>query len=292
MVNINTIHAQGWQTHFSNDEQSLAMNSLEHGDVVLLPELAFPLNNSENFILQDTILSPKRKNVSYNSKTKQLGGIAEAYADNEDLMHFMVRYAEYSYQLIRALLPQYAKSLEIGRTSYRPAEVEGRKSSPRKDDTRLHVDAFPSSPVAGKRILRVFCNINPQGKNRVWHLGESFSQVAERFMPAIPKHKAFKANLLKLLHITKGKRTAYDHYMLHLHDKMKCDESYQQNVAKQRVEFKPGSTWMVYTDLVSHAALSGSHLLEQTFYIPVDAMHDESLTPLRQLESMCHQALL
>ena len=33
----------------------------------------------------------------------------------------------------------------------------------RKDDTRLHVDSFPATPSGGRRILRVFSNVNPDG---------------------------------------------------------------------------------------------------------------------------------
>ncbi|MBB72510.1 MAG: 3-deoxy-D-manno-oct-2-ulosonic acid (Kdo) hydroxylase [Legionellales bacterium] len=292
MTAIDTIRTQDWQAIFSDDEKSLAIGGLESGNVVLLPELAFSLADNEEFILRDPILSPKRKNISYNSLTQQLGGVADDYCNNDTLKAFMARYAKAAQQLVCALLPRYCDSLEIGRTSYRPAEIAGRASSPRKDDTRLHVDAFPSSPVAGKRILRVFCNINPWHQPRVWHLGESFRQVADRFMPLISRPMSLQTGLMKLLHITKGKRTPYDHYMLHIHDKMKCDETYQENVGKQRAEFLPGSTWMVYTDLVSHAALSGSHLLEQTFYVPVSAMQNEALTPLRQLEAMCHRPLV
>jgi len=72
--------------------------------------------------------------------------------------------------------------------------------------------------------------------------------------------------------------------MLHLHDRMKLDKTYQQTLAKQRVDFPPQSTWLVFTDQVSHAALSGQYLLEQTFYLPVEAMDNPTLSPLRQWE--------
>ena len=57
----------------------------------------------------------------------------------------------------------------------------------RKDDSRLHVDAFPSRPNHGERILRVFCNVNPN-EDRVWRVGESFEAVARRFLPRIRRH--------------------------------------------------------------------------------------------------------
>ena len=55
------------------------------------------------------------------------------------------------------------RTLQKKRTSFRPGAIETRALSPRKDDKRLHVDAFPSSPVQGRRIFRVFTNAHPAG---------------------------------------------------------------------------------------------------------------------------------
>ena len=46
------------------------------------------------------------------------------------------------------------------------------------------------------------------------------------------------------------------------------------------------------TDKVSHAALSGQFLLEQTFYLPVQAMKDPNLSPLHMLERKVKKALV
>ena len=62
-------------------------------------------------------------------------------------------------------------------------QVSTRKQSVRADDRRLHVDAFPSRPNYGERILRVFTNVNPDGEPRVWRVGEPFEDVAPRFLP-------------------------------------------------------------------------------------------------------------
>ena len=45
-----------------------------------------------------------------------------------------------------------------------------------------------------------------------------------------------------------------------------------------------GTTWVAFTDQVSHAAMAGQYQLEQTFLLPVDAMMDENRSPLRVLE--------
>jgi hypothetical protein len=97
--------------------------------------------------------------------------------------------------------------------------------------------------------------------------------------------------LMQLLGITKGLRTPYDHYMLHMHDNMKGDLAYQHGARQTELRFPPGSTWIVFTDQVSHAAMSGQHMLEQTFYLPVEAMQDPRLSPLRILERKLQKEL-
>lgn len=260
------------------------IQQLENGQVIYLPQMPFTLDENEAEFLTPNVISEKAKNISFNIQTGKLGGADLPHQQLERLGAFMRRFSEYAQELIHHLFPSYHSYLKIGRTSYRPVEVKGRPSSYRKDDTRLHVDAFPSMPVQGQRILRVFSNVNPFEKPRIWNLGESFEQVADRFLPQIPKPSNINATLLKTFKITKSLRTPYDHYMLHIHDAMKADENYQGNVNKVNMQFPPNTTWCVFTDKASHAALNGQYLLEQTFYLPIAAMDDESKTPLRILE--------
>ena len=44
---------------------------------------------------------------------------------------------------------------------------------------------FPSRPNHGERILRVFCNVNPRGDDRVWRVGETFESMARRLLPRV-----------------------------------------------------------------------------------------------------------
>lgn len=198
----------------------------------------------------------------------------------------MHRYAEYAQEMIEKLFPHYQNQLKMGRTSYRPAEIENRQTSVLKDDTRLHVDSFSSSPVHGERILRVFANINPYKKPRVWHVGESFEAVLNQFKSTLTPYSAIKSHLMNIVGLTKSKRSAYDHYMLQLHDHMKLNQKYQNEVDKITIHFPSDSTWIVFTDQVSHAALSGQFLLEQTFYLSVDAMKHQETSPLSRLQEI------
>lgn len=260
-----------------------AIASLELGKIVYFPNQSFrPLTHEQSF-LSESILHKKYKNISYDPIRQHVAGVASPILSPQ-LQPFLKRFFDYSNNLINTLFPEYQAHIRLGRTSYRPAEIKGRATSKRKDDTRLHVDSFSATPVNGLRILRVFCNINPYDEPRVWHIGEPFANVLKTFAKNIPKFNATQAILLKWIKATKTLRTPYDHYMLHLHDTMKLDDQYQQHLTKQRFDFPAHSTWIVFTDNVSHAALSGQFLLEQTFYLPVEAMIDPSLSPLRQWE--------
>ena len=95
----------------------------------------------------------------------------------------MQRFSDGADRLLRELFPGYAPALERARTSFRPVEIEGRDYSPRHDDKLLHVDAFPSRPLAGRRILRVFSNVADDGSVRKWRVGEPFADFAPRFLP-------------------------------------------------------------------------------------------------------------
>lgn len=291
-IMLHTLLNQKWDGHFAESVQQQAMHSLENGRILFLPDLNFSLNPNERAFLNPDYADPKAKNVSYSVENKKLWGVQNLTdAEHIALKTMMSRFAKSAIDLMNNLFPRYSAQLIIGRTSFRPVQVSNRKTSYRKDDKRLHVDAFPSAPNQGKRILRVFCNVNPNGEDRIWRVGEPFETVAERFLPQIKKPFPGSARLLRTLKITKSYRTPYDHYMLHMHDAMKADEEYQKTAMQQEMRFHPGSTWIVQTDHVSHAAMAGQHLLEQTFYLPISSMQNQELSPLRILEKMLQQKL-
>ncbi len=291
METLTIVHSRGWDGTYPPEEAARAVGALEDGSVIVLPDLAFPMSDEERRLLDPRILA-KAKNVSYNPASGRLGGTSCTGAEAEVLRLLIARYSESARSLVNGLFPAYRASIRLQRTSLRPAEIAGRASSWRKDDTRLHVDAFPSNPVRGDRIIRVFCNVNPSNRPRVWRLGEPFERVAERFAPGIPRPLPGSAAVLHLLRITKRRRSEYDHIMVGLHDAMKADDAYQSSTGTEPIEFNPGTTWITFSDSVSHAALSGQHQFEQTFSLPVSGMADEGKSPLRILERMKGRVLV
>jgi hypothetical protein len=288
LTEIVSLPIEHWDQACSSQQQDTAVQALEGGSVVLLPQLAFPLGDTERRFL-DPRLADAGKNISLNPATGALQGSRDSL---EPLRGMVERYAKCSATLLRQLLPSYLPTIQTGRTSFRPVEVEGRTTSWRQDDTRLHVDSFPSSPTQGRRILRLFTNVHPEGRPRTWRLGESFEGVARRYLPSLHRPMWGTSAVLQALGITKSRRSAYDHFMLQLHDQMKADAAYQANAPQHTQQFMPGSSWLVYTDQVSHAAMAGQHLFEQTFYLPIEGMRDAATSPLRVLERLLKRELV
>jgi len=267
------------------------MAALEGGDVLFLPAPAFDVAPPELRLFSPGVAAAA-KNVSFDGRTGRLGGTSLEGADRDCLRDLIARFSAAASVLVGRLLPAYRDRLEVGRTSFRPVEIAGRASSWRKDDTRLHIDSFPATPVHGKRILRLFSNVNPHGRARTWRLGEDFESVARRFAPLIRLPLPGSGSLLRLLHVTKSRRSPFDGLMLQIHDRMKADDAYQAGAPQARIDFPPGSTWVAFTDQVSHAAMAGQYQLEQTFLVPVAAMLDGERSPLRILERLMARPLV
>jgi len=79
--------------------------------------------------------------------------------------------------------------------------------------------------------------------------------------------------------------------MLRFHHFLKSQEEFQRTCPRSQWEFPPHSTWMVFTDVVSHAVLSGQHALEQTFVVAKDSLVLLDKAPVRILERLAGCAL-
>jgi hypothetical protein len=279
-----------WRGPFDAALRAQAVDALESGRVLLLA-LPFRVAADETALLSPSVMGSERKNISLDPASGHIGNTSLSGADAERLRAMMQRFGDGAERMLRDLLPGYASALERARTSFRPAEIAGRSYSPRHDDRLLHVDAFPSRPMRGHRILRLFCNIAADGAPRAWRVGEPFPDFARQFLPRARSGLPGSAWLLERLGVTKGRRSEYDRLMLRLHDTGKLDATYQSDAPKADVAFAAGTTWLCFTDQVLHAALAGHCALEQTFHLPVAAMTHPERSPLRVLESLAGRTL-
>ena len=289
MTEIVTLDIAGWRPVLPPGAQEAAVHAIERGGVLVLPHVNFTLSERERRFLSPVWSDGRAKNISLDGAS--LKGAAGIPEDLADLAAMVARFAENAATLTATLFPRYAAFVKRARTSFRPQPAVGRNVSWRKDDSRLHIDAFPSRPNHGERILRVFSNVHPS-EPRVWRVGEPFETMAKTLLPRIRGPLPGSAALLAALHVTKGRRSRYDHLMLNLHDRAKEDLAYQRDCGQRVVRFAPGATWICFSDQVMHAAVSGQYMLEQTIHLPVAALYEPQQAPIAILERLTGRSLI
>jgi hypothetical protein len=251
----------------------------------------FAPQKEELALFREDIRDPKSRNISLDAGGN-LKGAAGDDADKTMLAGMIGRFRAEAEGLLGNLVPRYGEHLRRGATSFRPSVVQTRVQSWRADDRRLHVDAFPSRPNRGERLLRVFTNVNLEGQPRVWRVGEPFEDVARRFLPRLKPYAAWQAKLINALGITKSLRSEYDHLMLQLHDAMKSDLDYQKNAPQETVGFPPGCAWVCFSDQTSHSVMAGQYMLEYTAQLSPQHQYDKEASPLAILTRLRGHALV
>lgn len=275
---------------------------LEQGQILFFSDIPFDLLDEEiKFLLSRRPGNSRiHKNVSYRPGRDALRGFSsDRTEDITRLRRIMRNYSVQVTRFLSRLLSPYAGHWSLDFASYRPLEEEGRDLPLHKRNDLLHVDAFPSRPTRGGRILRVFTNINPD-RPRIWMTTAGFDALARRFASdagleriverassPVSSLRRGATHLMRALGLPVADRSAYDQFMLRFHDYLKENTDFQNGCQKIRLEFPPRATWIVFTDAVPHAALSGQFALEHTYIVPTNALLSPDKAPINVLESLC-----
>jgi hypothetical protein len=285
---LETLPLNSWKGPHDAALKARAVAGLERGAVLFFPNLAFALSEDEKQFLDASVSDGRSKNISLDHNTGKMQASSLTGEKAQSLAAMIERFGNQAATLVRELLPY--DQVERARTSFRPVQVEGRHYSKISDDRLLHIDAFPSRPMQGRRILRFFANVAPDTSRR-WHVGQPFEDFAHAFLPRLRPHFPGKSWLFDRLGVTRGRRSRYDELMLSLHDAAKLDAVFQRDSPHQTVEFPPGCCWLVFTDQVLHAALGGEFALEQTFHLDVSEMAEPDRAPIKVLERLSGRSL-
>lgn len=277
---------------------------LEEGRVLLFESLPFEFpEEDQSFLLsQRQNGSHLHKNISYRPQQDVLRGFTSENDAVVRRMHgVMRRYSSEVIQFLSRLLTSYAFQWSLDYASFRAEPEQDRKLPLHKRNDLLHVDAFPSRPTQGGRILRCFTNINPT-EPRVWQTTDPFSNLAcqyarEAGLDAIAaRNGAGLETVLKsfgrVLGFKAPTSSAYDKFMLRFHDYLKENSNFQLQCRKIRLEFPPGSTWISFTDALPHAVVYGQYAIEQTLIVPLAALLHPEQSPLRVLENLAGHPLI
>lgn len=283
-----------------------ALEILENGGLVVLLGSGFELTPSERDLIVNTrhmvtgiddadirdgrptiIYEPWRGKIKKRNYAHARGRFSRtdiAPGVRQPLEAMMARFGTWATGLIAELFPTYPPALTQDRITYRPHERSALQP--------LHIDSSYGYPTEGRGMFRLFCNIDPSGRPRVWQIGEPFEAFARRFIAGVQlRENRWWESLLDRLKVRRGRRSLYDETIAELRRLGKRDKAYQQAAPREIVQFPSGSSWLAITDLVPHGAVSGRHSLDQTFFLPASGMSNPHRSSLYILERLTGRQL-
>ncbi len=284
------------------DEMS---DRLEEGNIVYFPRCPLPLPSSADldFLRTELPHQLKLKNISYHPEAGKLRGMEGGPEVVARAERILVEHSDRLQSFLLKFMPQLFRDCVVGTSSFRPIEEKGRNLKPHASNELVHIDAGAYGATNGDRIFRFFVNVNP-GRDRVWATKGRFPDLYAKYGQAagisglqarqlekgVGDH--LRTALLKGLAAT-GLSVAkvldsspYDRVMRRFHNFMKDTPSFQQSTeGHHEIRFPPYSAWMVLTDMVSHASLSGQFALVNTNLIPLENCRKPELAPINILRN-------
>lgn len=289
----------------NGDNKFKYCQALEQGDILFFPSMPFSFAQSDiDFLLtQRQGGSATRKNIAYKPQIDRITNHNGANAEERTRLKEVLRnYSKQATEFLSVLLAPYEKGWKHDYASFRPFQEKGRKLRLRARNDLLHIDAFPTRPLHGTRILRFFTNINPT-ESRHWITSSGFAELAQEYAAkiAVPPSESYRLagrlerklkQWLKKLGVKIALRSPYDTFMLNMHNFLKENSEFQEKCSKDHWDFPPGSCWAAFTDQLSHAALAGQYALEQTFLVPQKVLLCPEKSPISVLERLSGRNLV
>lgn len=274
---------------------------IERGEVVEYASCPFPLPQGDDmtFLLSQR-LGSAHKNISYDPGCDRVSGYRhESRAQAERLHALMADFSRVATSWLKETLPGYVDSWRQDQVTFRPEEEATRKLRQTARNDLLHVDAFPSRPTNGYRILRLFVNVNPS-EPRVWITSDNFARLLERYGDTVGLPKSsrptwssrLRSEVVRLFRPNRRPRSTYDEFMIRFHNFLKGNDEFQERCYKRFWNFQPGATWMCMTDACSHAVLRGRYALEHSFFVAPEALALPEESPPALLARACGTPVL
>jgi len=276
-------------------------DSLEAGRIPYFPDSPVPLPSADDlaFLREELPGHLKGKNVSYHPEADNVRGLDTGTALYKKAYDVLTTHSRNVTEFYTDAMPELFKGATIATSSFRPIQEKGRNLSAHASNELIHFDAKAYGAVNGNRILRFFVNLNPE-EDRVWATRGNF--------PDLFKIYADEAGLLKRIRKTGLERTAmndvrtallngisklgmpkakmldnspYDQTMRDFHNFMKDTPAFQSSQeGREELSFPSYSAWTVFTDMVSHACLSGQHAFIWTAIVPLENCRHPDMAPM------------
>ena len=260
-------------------------DALEDGAIVFFPQAPVPVPSAEDleFFRAELPKLLKLKNISYHPEAGYVRGLDAAdAATTERITRVLTAVSNDIEKFLTSRMPALTKDWTVGTCSFRPIQEKGRNLKPHASNELVHIDAGAYGATNGDRILRFFINVNP-AEDRVWASKGTFPELYSRYGREAGVSPSAHRSLRKgpLDHLRTGllngiaslglpaatvlDSSPYDRVMRKFHNFMKDTPAFQQDpIGHEEFRFPPFSAWMVFTDGVSHASLSGQFAFVHT----------------------------
>ncbi|MEM7564584.1 MAG: Kdo hydroxylase family protein [Pseudomonadota bacterium] len=282
-------------------------DSLEQGSIVFFPQspVVLPSEEDLSFIRQELPKMLKLKNISYHPESGKIRGLdSEDREVVERVNHILVSVSDNIAGYLQQAVPRFTDNWTVGTCSFRPIEEQGRNLSAHASNELVHVDAGAYGATNGDRILRFFINVNPE-TDRVWASKGAFPDLCARYAgqaglkcagdmpPSLEKGPLdhLRTGFINLLSLGMPElkvldSSPYDREMRKFHNFMKDTPAFQQSTeGHQEFRFPPFSAWMVLTDMVSHASLSGQFAFVHTSIVRLENCHLPQMAPINLMRN-------
>jgi len=282
-------------------------DDLERGEIVHFPRCPIDLPDEADlrFLREDLAAHLRNKNVSYHPETDSVPGLKADPALTERAQRILKQHAGRVEGFLTRTMPTLTRDWIVGTSSFRPIQEKGRDLSPHASNELVHIDAGAYGPTHGDRVLRFFVNVNPV-EDRVWATRGTFPELYARFGRAagITPDTRARASLERgaLDNLRTGflrtiaaaglpqamliDSSPYDRTMRRFHNFMKDEPAFRDDTSSEtELRFGPFSAWMVLTDMVSHASLSGQYALVNTFILRLASCRLPEFAPYRILSA-------
>ena len=300
-------------THYSTEEVGRLApdalgDALERGEIVHFPRCPIELPDEAElkFLREDLATHLRNKNVSYHPETDSVPGLKKSDpVRTERAQRILKQHARRVEAFLTRTMPTLTRDWIIGTSSFRPIQEKSRNLSAHASNELVHIDAGAYGPTHGDRVLRFFVNVNP-AEDRVWATRGTFPQLYERFgraariTPDTRKRASLERGALDQLRTGFLRTLAsaglpqamlidsspYDRTMRQFHNYMKDEPAFRDDTSSEvEIRFAPFSAWMVLTDMVSHASLSGQYALVNTFLLRLASCRLPQFAPYRILSA-------
>src|SRR5262245_10787418 len=106
MNSIEVLELERGLGSISADVRDRAADNLESGKVLFLPRYGFQVTAGERKLLSPAVVN-KSKNVSYDSRTGEVGGTTLSGQDTDLLRNMIARFSNFAQELLLTLIPRY-----------------------------------------------------------------------------------------------------------------------------------------------------------------------------------------